>query len=473
MSTYAGHYTDAPRDSFGRPIPSTRFQLYTPGTKVAPTLYTDRLKSDTVAFAESDYAGNVDIYVEPGIYEYWYDDRYIQTITVDEDNEEDDHALATAVAAIQVQLADISVGAAYAPGGTSDDTTALQTYIDELPSGAECLFAPGRQYTISSMIKFRANLSYRCAGNSHGESAAVIHQKDGSNITSGGANPFSGLFVPVEWYNNETTCAFPTRFEGIKFDTNKTGNPTTTAAGLVTMNFWTWVKSCFFTGADDLAYGLVLADKTRNNVTITNSISEPHLYENRFDGCRGLYVQCTGDQANLDGILVDNKFTAIYGDAITLDKAAGWIVQNNHFYGGGGFATAISAHGCFATLIADNYIEDFGGLGESGQYYGGIAATILDGWGTRILGNQIASPEIAGCTSTYIDVIAGADQTDAHVVVANNVCNGNGGENAIGIVYENAAGGVLNYASSNNITPGFLSNKHTFIDDACVVETTY
>lgn len=106
MATFAGHLTEPPRDRFGRPIPSATFQLYIPGTKTAPTYYTNRLKSGTVSGdPSSDSRGNVDRYAEAGIYEYWYDGAFIQTWTIEEDNEEDNATVAAAVAEINAQLA--------------------------------------------------------------------------------------------------------------------------------------------------------------------------------------------------------------------------------------------------------------------------------------------------------------------------------------------------------------------------------
>lgn len=106
MAQYAGHLTEPPRDAYGRPIPSAAFQLYVLGTKTAPTRYTDRTKAVTVpGDPTSDSRGNVDVWVEPGIYEYWYNGAFIQTFTVDEDNGEDDYALTQAVNLINATLA--------------------------------------------------------------------------------------------------------------------------------------------------------------------------------------------------------------------------------------------------------------------------------------------------------------------------------------------------------------------------------
>lgn len=109
MAVYAGHFTDAPRTRTGRPIPNALVALRVPGSATSPTFYTNRAKTSTVAAADikTDSRGNLDIYVEPGIYEYWFDGALIQTVTVDEDNAEDD---ATNTSAISAALASFALG---------------------------------------------------------------------------------------------------------------------------------------------------------------------------------------------------------------------------------------------------------------------------------------------------------------------------------------------------------------------------
>lgn len=107
-SVYAGHLTTgnaAPRDERGGPIPDATFQLYESGTTTPPTYYTNRVKGGTVGGSPTtDERGNIDAWVEPGTYDYYFDGVFIQTITIDEDNGEDDAALAAAVAAIDTNL---------------------------------------------------------------------------------------------------------------------------------------------------------------------------------------------------------------------------------------------------------------------------------------------------------------------------------------------------------------------------------
>jgi hypothetical protein len=122
MSTFAGHFTDPPRDGTGQPVPNATFQLYIPGTKTQPTYYTNRTKGGTVAGdPRTDSFGNCDIWPEAGVYEYWFDGRFIQLVTVIEDNGEDNADLATAVAAINATLGNyytkLETDAAISSGG--------------------------------------------------------------------------------------------------------------------------------------------------------------------------------------------------------------------------------------------------------------------------------------------------------------------------------------------------------------------
>lgn len=111
-SVYAGRLSTgkfAPRDANGAPIPNAEFFLYQPGTTTPIVYYADRNKSSTVGGPpRTDDRGNIDDAVkwaEPGFCDYWYGGEIIETnMEIEEDNGEDDVALATAISNIDDTL---------------------------------------------------------------------------------------------------------------------------------------------------------------------------------------------------------------------------------------------------------------------------------------------------------------------------------------------------------------------------------
>jgi hypothetical protein len=146
MTTFAGHLTEPPKNGSGRPIPNALITLKVPGTENSPIFYQDAYKDGVVAASQikTDSRGNIDHWVEPGTYEYWYDGEFLQEITVDEWVLEDDVAIAEAIAgvtadfynkaAIDTMLAAISVSGLVHGSGppTAGIGTEGSYYIDDL-----------------------------------------------------------------------------------------------------------------------------------------------------------------------------------------------------------------------------------------------------------------------------------------------------------------------------------------------------
>jgi hypothetical protein len=268
--------------------------------------------------------------------------------------------------------------------------------------------------------------------------------RSGLTIVKAGAGLASGLpiMAATGWYNNAGDADEAVVIEGIKFDLDSL----TGRHGLIVYNFWSTFRDLHFVGAaGSTAKCLLITDKTRNGSTISsNSHSENTFEQLRFDNTTGgaghFYQESLNSNSNQDGHLVDSFFSGCSGTAVLMGRAAGWTIENNHFYGTR--HDAISANACYATKIQNNYIEDFGVENTSAApqngYYSGITAVILNGKPSIISGNTVSINEpatIAWVRATCIAVRPGSGQllakaviTDNAVAISNNTPVGTGSE---------------------------------------------
>lgn len=335
--------------------------------------------------------------------------------------------------------------------GVADDTTAIQTAIDNSSAGS-VIFFPAGTYLISSMIRFRADGRAYVGGGQSTGSAAVIKQKNSANITD--ADGISGLFVDNVWYNNGSFVDTPVRIENIKFDGNKANNLTSNACGIVMLNFWSTVRDCYVINAP--SHGIRLTDVTRNGGVISNSAAENRVSNNRIENVGGSGISQTSQNgdANLDGFCEANLIVTVGSSGIDMDRAAGWLIRGNHIYGTIPLS-GIKANNSFATTITNNYIEQFGDTNASGGFYNGINCTVLDGWGAKVTHNLVSCLQ-AGASSTYqyVSMSAGNGQTTATGVLSGNMMIPPASPlgSAIGIVLDtNGGGAILNVAVSDNV----------------------
>jgi hypothetical protein len=354
-------------------------------------------------------------------------------------------------------------GIAYVPGGTSDDTAAVQNYLTNMPNGTDAVFQPGVVYTLSAPVQYKGGCRFIAPGHEMGNYAAIIQQKAGSNIVSGSSNAISGLFVPAGWWSNATSADAAVSFFNLVFDVNQSNNSSTTAAGVVLMNGLSVVGHCFFKNGGTNP-GLYLADKTRNNTTLTTVPTEPHIYGNRFDSNAGLFVQNSTTNAYVDGIAVDNSFNALTGSGIRMDKMQGWRIAFNRIFAAGN--NGITGNNVTNSVVTGNLISNFGTNNVASAFYQGIGLTVLNGMGVTVTENKILCSEPSGsATFQYLSVSAAASNASTYAVLTDNELHGVGTANALGLLLQNGSGGVLNYTSSN-IVVGFASGKQTYIQSA-------
>lgn len=349
--------------------------------------------------------------------------------------------------------------------GTTDDTTALNTIIAAAPVGSTVYF-PAGVYLISAPIVYKSGCQYLGAGVALTGTSATIKLKNGTNLTNTAG--LTGIFVPDVWSANGTTSGAPVIIENLAINGNKANNATSTACGVILMNYWSVLKDLYI--YDTPNDGIYLTDTGANGTTqITNSASE-----NRILGCKIASAKGNGigqfnsvNGANLDGFIIDCTIADVGESGIKFDRSPGWKVSGCHLYGIGDHAIEMGF--TFATRVDGNYIEDFGGNNVASTWYWGIGATSLNDRGTHIVNNMISCAEPAVVTTTnyyYIRANAGSGQTTCRFEIANNLLYGANAAHGTGIVTEGSGSqvSVIHGNQISNITLPFSIGANTTLE---------
>lgn len=352
-------------------------------------------------------------------------------------------------AAITLAGGDIIV--APAPNGT-DDTTALQTWLTALTSGQTGQLRAGT-YLITAAMKYNGGTALRGSGWGRG-SGTTIKQKNGANIVAVGGS-LTGLLVPLGWSNNVAASDGPVSIENIAVDGNVANNPSSTACGVVLCNYWSQIARCYI--HDTPLHGIHMTDTTQNGSTqIVNSASENHVMDNKIAsiGGHGISQICANTISNQDGRCLDNNISAVGLDGISFQRGSGWVFRRNHLYNVQ--RNGIELLNCYATVVRDNEIEDFGNANATGVFYDGIGVQQLNRRGTVVSGNFVGCAEPAANVSTYqyVSVTTGPAQTDAHAIVTDNIVLGPATPTAQGraILLQTSSGGLTVVASNNRVS---------------------
>lgn len=241
------------------------------------------------------------------------------------------------------------------------------------------------------------------------------------------------LMAALGWTTSGNVADDPIHVSGIHFDlAGRTGRH-----GLVVFNFWSHFEDLQFAGVTgSTACCIRVTDRASDGSDSSNSHSENTFVRIRVNGtsggAHGFWAESNNGLSNQDGHLVDSFFAGVTGYACYIGRAAGWTVENNHFYGTG--ENAIELGACYATKVIGNYVEDFGAnnatTGPVSGYYTGINMTFLDGRGSVLANNSVSllqpTPTWSGNRLVAIGLRAGSGQLDAAVVVSgNNVTHAN------------------------------------------------
>lgn len=315
----------------------------------------------------------------------------------------------------------VDVTAAGAAGdGVTDDTAAIQAAIDGSATGAVVWFPPGT-YLVSASLRLSPYRAYVGAGG-----RAQLSRIEAAAGHTGGA-----VLAARGWWDNATLCDNPIRVEGLLL--NAAGVPG--LHGMVVYNFWSHIEDVQVSNVDGPdAVGILATDRASNGTTITtNSHSENTFVRCRFydftDRATGFKAESNNGESNQDGHLLDGFYASIDGHAVRITRAAGWSIENNHFYGIG--YNAISLDNCYATKVMRNYVEDFGradgannGAAPTYGYFSGIAMnTVLDTRASIISENTVSvlqPSDPAGNRWTCFAARAGWGQFLANVVLVGN-----------------------------------------------------
>ncbi len=322
--------------------------------------------------------------------------------------------------------------------GVTDDTAAIEAAITAAPAGTTVFF-PAGVYLVSSPVRLRGGLSYLGEGIGTA-SGTVIRQATGANIQ--GAAGRSGLLVSDAFADDAEICSNPLLVQGLCLDGNAAANPLSDASGIVLNAFWSRIEGNLIVNVP--GHGILLTDYTDDGTYVTNSCSENRVLGNRIDTCGGdgIRQECGKNDANLDGFCRDNLITGV-DTGINYDRGAGWVISRNHTYGCRQHGIRVLA--CFATVVSDNYVEDFGGENAPGGWYNGLHMRMLDGWASHCVDNLVNCHEPAGTAHfTNFAWDAGFGQTQARAVIVGNTATGAGGtSNSLGFNVDHISGGVL------------------------------
>lgn len=298
--------------------------------------------------------------------------------------------------------------------GTTDDTTALQNALTACSAG-DTLFIPGGTYKVTATLIIPGGISIQGGGG-----------LSGSTSIQAATGVTDAVMAAYAWYNNSTSADNPVRISGIQIDGNSIG---TSVRGLVLTNFWSRIEDVQV--KNTTGHGIELNDTTRSGTnTITNSASENTITRCRFDNIAGdgIHQESNNGASNQDGRISECYFSTITKYGIYLGRAAGWYITNNHLYTIG--YDAINLTSCYATTVAYNYVEDFGGqnLAAPGSptfgYYNGIClATVLDTRASIVVGNTVSTAAPSSPTGnrwTCYYARAGSGQTRAMLTFVGN-----------------------------------------------------
>ncbi|WP_256789822.1 right-handed parallel beta-helix repeat-containing protein [Frankia sp. AvcI1] len=363
-------------------------------------------------------------------------------------------------------------GSTVAGDGTTDDTSALNTFIASTPAGATIYVPGGRTYLVSGMIRLLGNRRYlgggwALAGSSGG---AVIKLKSGTNLAATGGS-LAGILVSDKWFTNQTSNDDPIEIANIAIDGNKANNASSTACGIVLCGYWSRVERCYI--ANTPKHGLHLTDVGQNGSTqISNSASENRIADNKINnaGGHGISQICANTISNQDGFCHHNLISNTGQSGINYQRGSGWDFRRNHMYGIGDHGMELA--NCFATEVVSNEVEDFGNNNVAAAYYHGIAVTQLNSRGTTVAHNFVGctEPAVNASTYQYIVVQAGSSQMDANAVIEGNRVHGPASPTAqgIGIVLQVVSGGgnqLITTCQGNRIanvtTPSYVGSSVT------------
>ena len=248
------------------------------------------------------------------------------------------------------------------------------------------------------------------------------------------------------WASNSAYTGAPIHIAHLTIDANSADNSGTSA--LVIRSWLTTIEDLLIENAPE--DGIQITNLGRDNKTVLTTSQVNGRISNCFvtnSGADGIHVVDSGNSVT-DWNLLDSWIASSGKSAIDMENAAGWTVRGNHIYGVQ--QNAIYANRCWATSIASNYIEDFGGAGGNDTYYG-ISCTLNGGAASVISENRVFMFTKEPSSGKYVFIgVPGVNYKVGQVNVENNTILGSGSAAETGLEFELNGGSGLNLLSSGN-----------------------
>lgn len=328
--------------------------------------------------------------------------------------------------------------------GTTDDTAALQAFVNASPSGATLYFPGAGPYMVSQIV-YKAERRY--IGDAFGGYGTVVKQ-----IASGTGD---GVFVSYNWYNDVTQADNSTTFEDLTIHGNRANN--TTGCGIITMGQRHYFHRLLIQDCDD--DGIRFTETTRNSSTLAENAVANHIESCRIMDITGYGVYATDGSRFTDGYLIDSPVSGCDEDGVFIGSGSGWKINGCHLSTIKKNAIYLKNAGYSDT--SHNYIEGYGSSDTDGTYHG-----IWVHGPNEII---VASNRIKNGNTTAGNVfhgvfIQGSSFADTYFNLSENIFIGNGTETAIRIeksgattVYGNVTGNRVH--SADPLESNALANQ--------------
>jgi len=293
---------------------------------------------------------------------------------------------------------------------------------------------------------------------------ATLQQAAGTNLKCllGSAAYLAGLYSTSQYNNGapKTTADSAIEIDHLAFDGQNAANrngvtPNTVGHAVVLMSVGSKLHDCYFINVAQAA--MVVSDANYAGTPCQDATVDNRIYDNKVMDCgwQGIWVTKTnGAPGSTDGYMLNNVVespslqtnltnpninpsTGVPYEAIRMDNAAAWWVENNHAYAcpGNGmyFATPWGMH------LVNNSTDSFGANPVPGTTYIGYEI-VIEGAADQtrpiiVSTNQLSAYEgyntasivAPGSSNTYKYYVVSMDQASwgntAWLVQSNNSCH--------------------------------------------------
>lgn len=308
-------------------------------------------------------------------------------------------------------------------------------------------------YAISnSVVGSKINIHGTCLINQtiilKGDRTYVGDSRTGTILREAAGANLAAIVASDSWVSDSSTTGDPVRIAHLTIEGTGSNGGGSDTSGLVIRSWLTVIEDLQIENVS--GDGIQITGTSENGIPLANTQVNGRI-SNIFItnvGGDGIHVIDSGNSVT-DWDLLNSWIGGVGLSGIDMDNAAGWKIIGIHLYGIRD--NAIYANRCFATTIADNYIEGFGDAGNATTYYG-IACTLQGNVASVISGNKIFQLNKESGSGKYIYI--GIPQVNYGIGVVNIIGNaiyGAMGSQDIGLSYQVGSGTALRVLSANNV----------------------